>query len=50
MSKVFEAIVAMDENNGISVNTCIPWKSKTDLNFFKTKTIKISKRASNSQN
>ena len=39
MSKVFEAIVAMDENNGISVNTCIPWKSKTDLNFFKTKTI-----------
>ena len=39
MSKVFEAIVAMDENNGISLNGCIPWKSKTDLNFFKTKTM-----------
>jgi dihydrofolate reductase len=39
MSKVFEAIVAMDEKNGISVNNCIPWKSKTDLTFFKTKTL-----------
>jgi dihydrofolate reductase len=39
MSKVFEAIVAMDEKNGISLNNRIPWKSKTDMNFFKTKTI-----------
>jgi len=39
MSKVFEAIVAMDEKNGISLNNSIPWKNKTDLTFFKTKTI-----------
>lgn len=38
MSKVFEAIVAVDEKNGISLNNTIPWKSKTDMNFFKSKT------------
>lgn len=29
-----EAILACDLNNGISKNSTIPWKSKTDLNFF----------------
>ena len=29
-----EAILAYDLNNGISKNGSIPWKSKTDLNFF----------------
>lgn len=29
-----EAILAYDLNNGISKNGGIPWKSKTDLNFF----------------
>ena len=29
-----EAILAYDLNNGISKNGIIPWKSKTDLNFF----------------
>jgi dihydrofolate reductase len=29
-----EAILAYDLNNGISKNGVIPWKSKTDLNFF----------------
>ena len=29
-----EAILAYDLNNGISKNGAIPWKSKTDLNFF----------------
>ena len=29
-----EAILAYDLNNGISKNGTIPWKSKTDLNFF----------------
>ena len=29
-----EAILAYDLNNGISKNDAIPWKSKTDLNFF----------------
>lgn len=39
MSKAFEAIVAMDNNNGIAKNGKIPWKSKTDMQFFKLKTI-----------
>ena len=29
-----EAILAYDLHNGISKNGLIPWKSKTDLNFF----------------
>ena len=29
-----EVILAYDLNNGISKNGAIPWKSKTDLNFF----------------
>jgi dihydrofolate reductase len=29
-----EAILAYDLNNGISKNGIIPWKSKTDINFF----------------
>jgi len=29
-----ETILAYDLNNGISKNGAIPWKSKTDLNFF----------------
>jgi dihydrofolate reductase len=29
-----EAILAYDLNNGISKNGIIPWKSKTDMNFF----------------
>ena len=33
-----EAILAYDLNNGISKNGGIPWKSKTDLNFFYNKT------------
>ena len=39
MSKVFEAIVAIDDKNGISLNGNIPWKSKTDMQFFKSKTL-----------
>ena len=39
MSTMFEAIVAMDENNGIAKDGKIPWKSKTDMQFFKDKTI-----------
>lgn len=39
MSTSFEAIVAMDENNGISKQGKIPWKSKIDMKFFKDKTI-----------
>jgi dihydrofolate reductase len=41
MSVKFEAIVAVDTNNGIAIEaTCkIPWKSKTDMNFFRGKTI-----------
>lgn len=34
-----QAIVAVDENYGISKNGQIPWKSNTDLSFFKNKTI-----------
>lgn len=39
MSTSFEAIVAMDSNNGIAKDGKIPWKSKTDMKFFKDKTI-----------
>lgn len=39
MSRVFEAIVAVDNNNGIAKNGNIPWKSKTDMQFFKLKTL-----------
>ena len=39
MLTTFEAIVAMDENNGIAKQGKIPWKSKTDMKFFKDKTI-----------
>ena len=34
-----EAIVAVDQNYGLAKNGQIPWKSKTDMNFFKQKTI-----------
>ena len=34
-----EAIVAVDNNYGIAKNGQIPWKSKTDMLFFKLKTI-----------
>ena len=34
-----EAIVAVDNNYGIAKNCQIPWKSKTDMLFFKQKTI-----------
>jgi dihydrofolate reductase len=34
-----EAILAIDEKNGISKNGKIPWKNKTDMLFFKNKTI-----------
>ena len=34
-----EAIVAIDNNYGIAKNGQIPWKSKTDMIFFKQKTI-----------
>lgn len=34
-----EAIVAVDQNYGIAKNGQIPWKNKTDMNFFKQKTI-----------
>jgi len=33
-----EAILACDTNNGISKDSIIPWKSKTDMKFFKNKT------------
>lgn len=32
------AILAIDINNGLAKEGKIPWKSKTDLKFFKTKT------------
>ncbi len=32
------AIMAVDINNGLAKDGKIPWKSKTDLNFFKTQT------------
>lgn len=34
-----EAIVAVDQKNGIAKNGKIPWKCKKDMNFFKSKTI-----------
>jgi dihydrofolate reductase len=34
-----EAIVAVDQNFGLAKNGQIPWKSKTDMTFFKQKTI-----------
>ena len=33
-----EAILAIDSNNGLAKNGLIPWKSKTDMTFFKNKT------------
>lgn len=33
-----EAIVAVDQGFGLAKNGQIPWKSKTDMNFFKTMT------------
>jgi dihydrofolate reductase len=34
-----EAIVAVDQTHGLAKNGEIPWKSKTDMTFFKQKTI-----------
>lgn len=34
-----EAILAVDSVNGLAKNDKIPWKSKTDMMFFKNKTI-----------
>jgi dihydrofolate reductase len=34
-----EAILAVDAVNGLAKNEQIPWKSKTDLKFFKNKTL-----------
>jgi dihydrofolate reductase len=34
-----QAILAVDLLNGLAKNEIIPWKSKTDLNFFKNKTL-----------
>ena len=34
-----EAILAVDSVNGLAKNGQIPWKSKTDMMFFKNKTI-----------
>ena len=34
-----ETIVAVDQNYGLAKNGQIPWKSKTDMSFFKQKTI-----------
>lgn len=34
-----EVIVAVDKKYGIAKNGIIPWKSKTDMSFFKNKTI-----------
>jgi dihydrofolate reductase len=34
-----QAILAVDLLNGLAKNDTIPWKSKTDLNFFKSKTL-----------
>jgi dihydrofolate reductase len=34
-----EAIVAVDETYGIAKNGKIPWKSKTDMTFFRQKTM-----------
>lgn len=35
---LIEAIVAVDEKYGLAKDGQIPWKSKTDMNFFKTST------------
>jgi dihydrofolate reductase len=34
-----ESIYAVDSNNGLSKNGTIPWKSKSDMEFFMHKTI-----------
>lgn len=34
-----ESIVAVDQNYGLAKDGKIPWKSKTDMSFFKQKTI-----------
>lgn len=34
-----EAILALDLSNGLAKNDKIPWRSKTDMNFFKQKTL-----------
>ena len=34
-----EAILAVDSLNGLAKNGKIPWKSKTDMSFFKNKTL-----------
>ena len=34
-----EAILAIDSYNGLAKNGEIPWKSKTDMKFFKNKTL-----------
>jgi len=41
----FNVIVAVDNNNGISKNGDMPWKSKGDMNFFRKKTIGNKKNA-----
>ncbi len=33
-----EAILAIDSKNGLAKNGTIPWKSKKDMTFFKSKT------------
>jgi dihydrofolate reductase / thymidylate synthase len=40
--KTFNVILAVDINYGISKNGEIPWKSKTDIQFFKNMTEKTS--------
>jgi len=37
-NQAIEAIVAVDQGFGLAKNGQIPWKSKTDMNFFKTTT------------
>lgn len=34
-----EAILAIDSDNGLAKNGKIPWKSKTDMKFFRNKTL-----------
>ena len=34
-----EAIIALDTQNGFSKNGNIPWTSKKDMNYFKSKTV-----------
>ena len=36
---MYNLIVAVDQNNGISRNNLIPWNIKQDLQYFKDKTI-----------